>query len=117
LQWPQENVIDDAEDGGIGADAQRQSEERHRGEAGVPPQGPDRESQILDESPHPLVCLLSVPREYLTSEGEWSYSLRSAWIGSIRAARRAGIPAASRAMASTNSVPPARNKGLSGLMP
>src|SRR5206468_10706823 len=33
-QWPDENTIHDAEDGGVGADAQRQREHGHDGEAG-----------------------------------------------------------------------------------
>ena len=34
-QWLEQHRIDDAEDGGVGADAQRQRQDRNDGEAGV----------------------------------------------------------------------------------
>jgi len=48
----QEDGVDDAEDGGVGTDAQRQRQHRHRGEAGTLDQRPQPIAQILKNGVH-----------------------------------------------------------------
>ena len=48
-QRPQQHGVDDAEDRGVGADAERQREDRHRGEARIARERAGAETQILSE--------------------------------------------------------------------
>ncbi len=66
-QRPQEDAVDDAEDGGVGADAKREREDRHDGEAGVLDERPDRVANVVHHR-----CFSAIPRvrrvtEYATT--------------------------------------------------
>jgi hypothetical protein len=57
-KWPQQHGIDDAEDGGGAADAQRQRQHGDRADEGVPPQV----SQGIDEIPnHAAILSMTAP--------------------------------------------------------
>ena len=49
-QRPQQHAADDAEDGGVGADAERQREDDGDGQALDPGQRPQREAEVGDEA-------------------------------------------------------------------
>ena len=51
-QRPQEYTVDDAEDGGVGADPERQGDHRDCREARVPGQHPQAVTKVLDQYPH-----------------------------------------------------------------
>jgi hypothetical protein len=55
-QWTQQDGVDDAEDGRVGADPERQRQQRRGGEAGSPGQRADRVPQVLHQvlAHHPL---------------------------------------------------------------
>ena len=64
---PQEDAADDAEDGGIGADAERQGDDHCDGQALDPGQRPEREAEIGDEAhTHPITCFLESLNRLLT---------------------------------------------------
>src|SRR5262249_49070896 len=52
---PQHDAVDDAEDGGVGADAERERENGEQREAGTLAQPPERVPQVLEERVHPVV--------------------------------------------------------------
>ena len=81
----QQNGVQDAEQSGVGADAERERGHRHGREAGVLAQPADRVTDVLDHGAHRF------------------HSARRARIGSIDAARRAGIQQASAAQPASRS--------------
>src|ERR1700751_5471533 len=82
-QRVEQHRVHDGEDGGVGADAKRQRENRNRGEAWRPAQLAQSVAKILGYLRHNY------------------YSVRRACIGSIEAARRAGKYVASKTTASS----------------
>ena len=52
-QRPEQHGIDDAEHGGVGADAERDGQDGHRGEAGRPPKRAQGVSDLVDEQTPP----------------------------------------------------------------
>jgi hypothetical protein len=52
----EQDGIDDAEDRGVGADAEREGEDRDRGKPGVTPKRPRLEPQILDRGVEQISC-------------------------------------------------------------
>ena len=60
-QRPQENPADDAEDGGIGADAERQGDDHCDGQPLDPGERPESKANIGDEAHnHPITCFLRI---------------------------------------------------------
>ena len=51
-KWPEQHSIHHAENGGVGANSQRQRQDGNQGEAGVLPQHAQREFQVLHQSQH-----------------------------------------------------------------
>jgi len=51
-QRAEEHGVDDAEDSGIGADAERQGDDSHKGEAGTLHEGAEAEPDVLPQSAH-----------------------------------------------------------------
>src|SRR3954464_14775538 len=52
-KWPEQHAIDDAEDGGIGTDSQREGKDYQRGEAGIMRNHPQTKAQILHKNLDP----------------------------------------------------------------
>ena len=77
-QRPQQDGVDHAEDGGGGADAQRQRQDRRGGEAGRAEKTSNGEAQVPEHGFH-------------------GHSARNAMAGSTRVARRAGSQLATTA--------------------
>src|SRR5205085_9857382 len=78
-QRPEQHRMHHAEDGGGGADAEGEREDGRDGEAGGPGQSPEGESQVAKKGFH-------------------GHSARRADMGSMRAARRAGVALAATAV-------------------
>ena len=94
---PQEDAVDDAEDRGVGADAERQRRHGDGGEAGVRGEAAQSVADVLQQCLH--------------------HSLLSAVIGSTRDARRAGSHAAANAAAASDDADAASATGSAALTP
>src|SRR6185503_2543484 len=93
---PQEHRVDDGEDRGVGADAERQREDGHGGETRAREQHADGVAKIA----HRL-----------------DYGSRRTVMGSTAAARRAGNQAAAAAAASIMIAPPMSTRRFDGAAP
>src|SRR5262245_56643570 len=92
-QRPDEDRVDQREDGGVGADGQRQRDDGREREAGVLAKRTKRKSQVVHVELH--VKKGTVPFSFATvRKGDCPlfHSVRSATSGLTRAARRAGRP-------------------------
>src|SRR5439155_24578768 len=93
----EQHGVDRAEDGGIGADAEREREHGDEREGGAFGERADGEAEVLEEGVH--------------------HSVRRATIGSTCAARRAGSQHASRATPANTAATPAKVSGSVAVTP
>ena len=81
-QWLEQNGVDDAEDGGVRADAEGEGENRNRGEAGILAHHAERVTRVGDESFEPeAAALLAAIFFYAFHCAELQRRLASRFVG------------------------------------
>src|SRR5262245_18783390 len=120
-----QHAVHDGENTRRRADAERECQSGEKAECGLTPQEPTRMTHVPKPQAHrhlldgraderPAICLMSGQPGRLTARRS-TYSARSADVGSIRAARQAGQPTATKATIATSATTPAMVRPSSGV--